>query len=54
MANRVRNMAAKKQVKEAEVGVAEGISLLSIDYGREDINNIAMKVNELINKINNL
>lgn len=50
-------MAAKKKAKEVEQEVAqvqEAISLLSVDYGREDLNNIAMKVNEIITKINNL
>lgn len=50
-------MAAKKKVKSIEIvqtTVTTGpIELLSVDYGREDINNIAVKVNEIITKVNN-
>lgn len=49
-------MAAKKKVTSVVLSEptvsSESIHLLSIDYGREDINNIARKVNEIIIHLN--
>ena len=54
-------MAAKKKAKAEEgitltevVQIEESVQLLSVDFGREDINTIAMKVNEIIMKLNTL
>lgn len=41
----------QKIEKDSEV-VPTTIDKLSIDYGREDINNIAKKVNEIIDRLN--
>ena len=45
----------KKVIEEkTEETTIDSISLLSVDYGREDLNNVAMKINEVITKINSL
>lgn len=37
---------------EREVAAYEGILPLSVDYGREDLNTMAKKINEIIQALN--
>lgn len=56
MARLIATSMAKKKVVEVsteETTVPTEIGMLSIDYGREDLNNLARKVNEIIGHLNN-
>lgn len=44
----IKKTKASKEVVEATVEVKKEITLLPVDFGREDLNLIAQKVNELI------
>jgi hypothetical protein len=47
-----KKMTASKTVSAKTGETKEVIQLLSVDYGREDLNTMARKINEIIVKMN--
>jgi hypothetical protein len=53
MASKKKVVITRPPLSDRPVYSTQPLTHLSVDYGREDINNIARKINEIIDYLNN-